>query len=90
MTEDERERAYLYSFSIQNKQVDQINEQMSKDVSFTKVSTLYSAYFLIFTKEARQYFQGAYERSRLHYISSTASSARRDGVRGGGGGAGAF
>lgn len=90
ITEEERARAYLYSFALQNERLDQLNEKLAKDFELGRLSSLDSSYYLIFTKEATQYFQEAYERSRVHYMTSTASGARGGGVGGGGGGAGAF
>jgi len=90
LTDDERARAYLYSFAINQPEVDQRNESLIKGIDLSRISRLDPAYFLIFTREAEQYFRDAYETSRIYYMRSSSSSAGRGGVGGGGGGSGAF
>src|SRR5699024_5846220 len=48
LTDDERARAYLYSFAINQPEVDQRNESLIKGIDLSRISRLDPAYFLIF------------------------------------------
>lgn len=90
LPEDERARAYLYSFALSYEELEETNEQQVKSFPNRKVKELDPSYYFIFTKEIRQHFQTSFTRSRPHYLYSSKSRARGGGVGGGGGGAGAF